>query len=288
MTYSMYKQLNIIFTFFQILLFSNQSNAQIQVFDDTKVDCLTFIETRNKINKLPNSIFEKRIFKEGNKELPYRLLFPKNYDKRKKYPVIITFHNSTRIGTDNERQLEHLSKIWIKENIYNKYRAFVIVPQFNERSSIYAKANQEIATSKPFKDIHLVLNLLKEFQKKYKTDNSRIYLIGYSMGASTAQNLINIEPKKFAAIVSIAAVPDFTNLDRWNEKSIFLIHGKKDIDNPYEGSLELFKRLKGNKNLLFKTYNELDHNNITIPFLLNNEIPNWLFKQKIRVDKKYL
>lgn len=81
--------------------------------------------------------------------------------------------------------------------------------------------------SKPFEDIQLVLDLLKEFQKHYQTDNSRIYLIGYSMGASTAQNLINIEPKKFAAIVSVSAVPDFTNLDNWNKKSIFLIHGKK-------------------------------------------------------------
>ena len=90
---------------------------------------------------------------------------------------------------------------------------------------------------------------------------------------------MNLNPKKFAAIVSVAAVPDFTNLNRWNKKSILLIHGKKDSENPYEGSLELFKRSKKNKNLIFITYDELNHNNITIPLLLSDEIPNWLFKQ---------
>ncbi len=54
----------------------------------------------------------KNIFsKQRKKELPYRLLLPKNFNKDKKYPVIITLHNSSRIGNDNEKQVEHLAKI---------------------------------------------------------------------------------------------------------------------------------------------------------------------------------
>lgn len=274
----MYKESIRIFSFFFIFTISYFPKAQVQIFDDTKIDSLTFIETRNVINNLSNSFFEKKIYSEGEKEIPYRLLFPKNYDKNKKYPLILTFHNSSRIGNDNEKQLEHLSKIWLRDDIYSKYNAFVIVPQFNERPSVYIKNG--ILISQPYKDIHLILNLLNQFQKEYMVDNSRIYLVGYSMGASTAQNLMNIAPKKFAAIVSVSAVPDFSHLNKWKNKSVFLIHGKKDSDNPYEGSLELFNRLKSNKNLIFKTYNELNHRNITIPLLLSDDIPNWLFKQK--------
>ncbi|QOW10113.1 phospholipase [Kaistella flava (ex Peng et al. 2021)] len=275
----MYKKIRTIITF---LFFTTSffSHAQTQLFDNIKVDSLTFVKNRNSINNLSNDFFEKHVYTEDEGEIPYRLLLPQNYNREQNYPVIIAFHNSSRIGNDNEKQLEPLSKIWIREEIYNKYHAFVIVPQFNERSSNYTKDKNEILVSKPFNDIHLIFGLLEKFQKEYKIDKSRIYLVGYSMGASTAQNLISISTNKFAAIVSVAAVPDFSNSKALRNKNIFLIHGEKDTENPYEGSLKLFEKLKGNKNLVFKTYNELNHGNITIPLLLNDEIPNWLFKQK--------
>lgn len=266
-----------------ILIFSLISihlNAQTQIIDSTKVDSLTFTETRNKINLLPNDIFEKHVFTKNEKQLPYRLLLPNNYDKTKDYPLIIAFQNSSRIGNDNEKQLEHLSKIWIREEIYNNYQAYVIVPQFNERSSIYEKDTDGRLTSKPFSDIQLVLDLLHYFQRTYQVDKNRIYLIGYSMGASTAQHVLSIAPHEFAAIVSVAPVPDFSRLASLKKKNILLIHGKKDINNPYSGSEELFYILKGNNQLIFKTYTELNHDNITIPLLLGNEIPEWLFKQQ--------
>ncbi|MGV6945079.1 carboxylesterase family protein [Sphingobacterium kyonggiense] len=270
------------FMLLSLFLYSLNLNAQTQLYDNTIVDSVTFTETRDIINKLSNDKFEKHLFTKEYKSLPYRLLKPKNFEKSKSYPVIISFHNSSRIGNDNEKQLEHLSKIWIRDDIYDKYSAFVIVPQFNERSSTYIKDENGLLKSEPFIDIHLVLNLLEEFQTLYKVDKRRIYLIGYSMGGSTAQNVLNIAPNKFAAIVSIAAVPDFSNLHSLKKTNIFLIHGKKDIANPYLGSEILFNRLIGNKNLIFKTFTELNHDNITIPLLLKDEIPNWLFSKKMK------
>lgn len=269
-----------IFTFIFTSLISVFSYAQTHSVDNTFVDSLTFTKTRNEINDLPNSMFEKHNFKETENELPYRLVLPKNFNKQKKYPVIITLHNSSRIGNDNEKQLEHLSKIWIRPEIYDKYNAIVIVPQFNSRSSLYSKDQDGILISKPSTDVRLVLDLLQQIEIDYKIDKSRIYLVGYSMGASTAQNLINLSPKKFAAIVSVSAVPDLSNIKSWKNKSILLIHGKNDIDNPYDGSEILYSKLSGNKKLFFKTYSNLNHHNIAIPLLLSEEIPSWLFKQK--------
>ncbi|MGV0831078.1 hypothetical protein ACTS9D_02485 [Empedobacter brevis] len=100
------------------------------------------------------------------------------------------------------------------------------------------------------------------------------------MGASTAQNLLNSTPDKFAAIVSIAAVPDFSNLKNIQNKNIWLIHGEQDEDNPYNGSVELFRKLNTNKNLVFTTFSHLNHHNIVIPFLTTDEIPKWLFDKR--------
>ncbi|TKC10846.1 phospholipase [Pedobacter polaris] len=275
----MFKQLRNITTLLLLLINSIFTSAQTQSFDHTNVDSLTFIETRAVINKLSTAKFQKGSYNHGDKKLLYRLLLPKNYDKTKKYPLVITFHNSTRIGTDNEKQLEPLSKIWIREEIYTKYNCFVIAPQFAERSSNYTENEDGILVSKPSDDVQLVLELLKTIENEYRSiDKSRIYLVGYSMGASTAQNLMSIAPKKFAAIVSVAAVPDFSNLKVLKEKNIFLIHGQKDTENPYNGSVNLYAKLSRSKNLTFKTYTELDHDYINIPLLLSDEIPKWLFK----------
>lgn len=86
-------------------------------------------------------------------------------------------------------------------------------------------------------------------------------------------------PDKFAAIVSVAAVPDFSNLKKVSRKNIWLIHGEKDDENPYIGSVELFDKLSSNKKMAFTTFSNLNHNNIVIPFLLTEEIPKWLFEK---------
>jgi len=262
-------------------MLSLSSYAQTHVIDSVIIDSLTFAKARKDMESLPNAIFEKHIFKTATGELPYRLLQPKNYDKKRKYPVVIALHNSSRIGNDNEKQLEHLSKIWVKAEIYDQYNAFVIVPQFSSRSSVYAKDKNGSLLSSPSNDVGMVLDILKALEKKYNIDKSRIYLIGYSMGASTAQNLINMSPKTFAALVSVAAVPDISHLEAWKNKSILLIHGQKDVDNPYDGSALLYGQLHGNTKLVFKTYTNLNHHNITIPLLLNADIPEWLFKQRL-------
>jgi len=267
-------------TIVSIFIVTSFASAQVQILDSTQVDSLTFKATREVLNKLPTDKFQKQVFLQAGKQLPYRLLIPKNYTENKKYPLVITFHNSTRIGNDNENQLEPLSKIWIRNEIYDHYNCFVIAPQFNTRSSNYVANDGGILISRPSDDVNLVLELLKNVEKTYpNVDKSRIYLVGYSMGASTAQNIMSLAPQKFAAMVSVAAVPDFSNLKAIKTKNIFLIHGAKDTENPYEGSVELFKMLKNNSSLIFKTFTALDHNNINIPLLLTDEIPKWLFSK---------
>ncbi len=255
------------------------ATAQQQVFNDTFADSLTSTQTRKQLNDLPAGEYLRQTFSKGNKSINYRLLLPAENRKQIKYPLVITFHNSTRIGTDNERQLEPLARIWLRPDVRREFPAFVIAPQFQTRSSnYYPDSVRHCLSSKPSEDVYLVFELIREVKVKYpQIDTNRIYLVGYSMGASTAQNLINIASETFAAMVSIAAVPDFVNVKGIGQKPIWLIHGRQDDENPYEGSEHLYHALKGNRDLLFTTYNKLDHNLITIPLLLTAQIPAWLF-----------
>ncbi|OMQ09098.1 prolyl oligopeptidase family serine peptidase [[Flexibacter] sp. ATCC 35103] len=274
----MYKRnLEQILSIFFLVLTVNFAVGQKKEFREMTVDSLTFANNKKIVNSLNTDVFEKKIFTKKNIQIPYRLLKPKD-NNNQKYPLVITFHNSTRLGNDNENQLEPFAKIWLRPEIYTKYQCYVIAPQFNKRSSDYEKNSDGIQISKPSEDVFALLELIQNVEKEYPNiDKNRIYLIGYSMGGSTAQNLLNLAPDKFAATVSIAAVPDFSNLKKIKSKNIWLIHGEKDDENPYVGSLELFRKMPSDKNLIFTTFSNLNHNNIVIPFLTTEEIPKWLF-----------
>ncbi|WP_336690924.1 MULTISPECIES: prolyl oligopeptidase family serine peptidase [unclassified Chryseobacterium] len=264
-----------------LLIFTiNQTFAQKKEFRDTEVDTVTFLNNRKILNSLNTDKFQKKIFEDHEVKIPYRFLTPKNNSKNKKFPLVITFHNSTRIGNDNENQLEPFAKIWLREEIYEKFPCYVVAPQFNKRSTNYEINTEGIQISKPSNEVSALLNLIKDLEKEFPNiDKNRIYLIGYSMGGSTAQNLMNLQPNTFAAVVSVASVPDFSNLNKIKEKNIWLIHGKNDDENPYIGSVELYNKLSSDKNLIFTTFTKLNHNNIVIPFLITDEIPKWLFEK---------
>jgi predicted peptidase len=271
---SFFLQIGILFS----LITCNFCFAQKHEYDNRRIDSTTFIETRTILSQLRTDKYEKRIFTNEFATIPYRFLIPKDFNSKRKYPVVITFHNSSRMGNDNENQLEHLARTWIREDIYTRFNCFVVAPQFEKRSSSYELNNTGVLEARPSIDAQQILELIENIENEFTNiDKNRIYLVGYSMGASTAQNLMSLAPDKFAAIISIAAVPDLSNLTALVHKNIWLIHGEKDTDNPYKGSEFLYNKLHGNRKLKFTTYKNLQHNNIVIPYLLTDELQKWLF-----------
>lgn len=263
------------------LFCSGLSTAQQHLIKNEAIDSLTAVQTKTKANELSGAAFLKGSFASGTITLPYRLLLPPAGNTVQKYPLVIILHHSGKIGSDNEAQLDPLAKTWLREPVRNQYPAYVLAPQFAQRSSNYDPENG-ILVSKPSADVALVLELISLLEQQYPDiDRSRIYLMGYSMGGSTAQNLMSLDPQRFAALVSIAGVPDVSALQAFLHKPIWLIHGLQDDDNPCSGSAYLFQKLKGNKRLLFTTYAQLNHSNITVPFLQSDAIAKWLFRHHI-------
>lgn len=256
--------------------------GQQQLFSDVRFDSTTAAQTRAALNNLPDTGYRKNVYDKDGMQLPYRLLTPLHRRPSKKYPLVITLHNSSRLGNDNERQLEPLARIWLRPDIREKYPAYVVAPQFAKRSSNYAMdPSRGVLGAFPSADLPLVLDLVKSLVSNHpEIDDQRIYIVGYSMGASTGQHLMGLDPARFAALVAIAGVPDFSNTGGIADKPVWLIHGREDDENPYPGSVVLFSLLKKNRRLLFTTFNHLNHNTIPLPFLLDDTLPAWLFKQK--------
>ena len=75
-----------------------------------------------------NSMYEKREFVFKGDTLRYRVLFPENYDKSRKYPLVLFLHGSGERGSDNEAQLTHGASL-LRMKKRKDYPSIVIFPQ---------------------------------------------------------------------------------------------------------------------------------------------------------------
>ena len=85
-------------------------------------------------------LYEKHFYVDRQDTLPYRLLLPANYDANKKYPLIFFLHGAGERGNDNESQLLHGGKLFLKEDIRTNFPAIVVFPQCPQKS-FWANAN---------------------------------------------------------------------------------------------------------------------------------------------------
>ncbi|UEG53064.1 prolyl oligopeptidase family serine peptidase [Mucilaginibacter daejeonensis] len=277
----LYIKRSILFTIIFVAYCLNKADAQKMSDDPLRIDSMTMVSAKAKLNALSIEPFQKASYTDGASVIPYRFMLPEAMHAGEKYPLVITLHNSSRVGDDNVSQLEPLARIWLLSGARSGYKAFVLAPQFKSRSSVYtADSAAGVLTSSPSADVKALYSLTKELEHDHpEIDTRRVYVVGYSMGASTAQNLVAMDPHHFAAVVSIAAVPDMRHADAFKKLPIWLVHGQLDADNPYNGSVALYKAIAGNRSAKFVSYQYLTHNNIMVPFLNAEVIPGWLFKQ---------
>src|SRR5262249_54526886 len=96
------------------------------------IPVITFLMTSNCSAADNRDRFEARVFQDGDYKLSYRLLRPKEYDAKKKYPLVIFLHGAGERGSDNEKQLRHGANDFASDEIMAKYPAFVMAPQCPE------------------------------------------------------------------------------------------------------------------------------------------------------------
>lgn len=243
-------------------------------------DTIALQKIKGEIKSVSNSVFEIGTY-TGNKNIPiqYRLLKPKLKSTTSKFPLVIVFHGSGAIGTDNESQLGLLAKIWALDIIQKKYPAYVLAPQFSVRSSNYSMdKNRGVLVSVAQDSVRTTLQLIDSLKVDLNIDSKRIYLVGFSMGASTVINTLSSRPDLFAAAVSIAGIPEFNQIGALANKPIWLIHGNQDTENPFESDMQFYKESSIHNKTLFWEMDALEHNNILSTELLGNAIPKWLFR----------
>jgi predicted peptidase len=239
------------------------------------------------INAQDKSAFDKEVYIETGDSLNYRILYPKNFDADKKYPLVLFLHGAGERGNDNEKQLVHGSNLFLNEENREKYPAIVVFPQC-PKNDYWAKANVDRSqkgnvfkfdySAEPNPSLKKVISLLDSLQSHKNVNTDKIYLGGLSMGAMGTFELLHRKPDTFAAAIAICGAGDPSSVKNYAQKvNLWVFHGEKDNVVLPSYSKEMVDALKAvNADVRFTLYKEANHNSWD-PAFAEPELLSWLF-----------
>lgn len=236
------------------------------------------------------SLYEKRTFVSPLGVLPYRMLFPENYDEKHQYPLILVLHGAGEKGTDNEKQLVHGGPLFSSDSVTKLFPAIVIFPQC-PREDFWADARSEYrgatritlfqSSGEPTKTMKMLLQLVDSFTSLETVDKKRMYAGGLSMGGMGTFELLYHRPI-FAAAFPICGGGNPAIVNDYNKQTSFWVfHGKEDKIVPHKYSDQIVRALKENNfDVRYSLYPEVEHNSWENAFHEPNLLP-WLFSKSI-------
>lgn len=238
--------------------------------------------------------FQREYFIQAGDSLNYRILYPENFRKGRKYPLLLFLHGAGERGDDNQAQLTHGSELFLKAENREKFPSIVIFPQA-PKEDYWAKVEVKRDTTpyqfdfknreEPTRSLSLVMKLMDSLVKEKFVKKDQVYVGGLSMGGMGTYELIYKRPEMFAAAFAICggANPGIAS-DYPKGFPIWIFHGEKDDIVPPHLSKEMAREINhhgGNAKL--SLYPVDNHNSwdsaFSEPYLMS-----WLFSQKKSKD----
>jgi len=199
----------------------------------------------------------------------YLLHVPEDYhkDPTKTWPVIFYLHGRHASGT-NLKSLERYGLPYYLTK-GKKIDFIVVSPQ--------CPWGRNWSTEDWFNPVY------DEVASKLRVDDSRIYLIGMSMGGFGTWALANRMPERFAAISPMCGAGDVKWADNLSKIPTWVFHGTADSQIPISRSEVMVKALE-NKNADVK-FSRLTNQGHDISKQFNNdELYEWLKKHSLKKE----
>lgn len=218
-------------------------------------------------------LFKKEVYtdKAGN-TLPYRILYPKNYDKTKSYPLVLFLHGMGERGNNNEAQLSHIAPRLLAEREEAKNEAIFILPQCGEndmwvdselRDNLKNFKNLYVEKEYPATlSMQLVEGLLDDMISRPQVDKQRLAVMGLSMGGFGTLDLLSRRPNTFVKAVPICGGGVMAFAQRYaGTTAIKLFHGGSDAVVTPDLSRALYDRLQTvGAEVSYTEYEGVNHN----------------------------
>jgi predicted esterase len=212
--------------------------------------------------------FERHYFLEGaNEVMPYRVYVPKAYSPAAGAPLVIALHG---LGGNEDSFFDQYSKL--PPQLAEKHGFLLAAPNGFRVDGFYgsaimgggdAAARRRVEYSE--KDVLEVVRIMKA---TYKVDESRIYLIGHSMGAIGTWALGAKYPDTWAAMVPFSGVGSPALAERMKGIPQFVVHGDADATVNVSGSRNMVAALKkAGANVTYLEIPGGSHTDVVVPNL---------------------
>ncbi|MGV3707185.1 MAG: prolyl oligopeptidase family serine peptidase [Arcticibacter sp.] len=236
------------------------------------------------------SRYERSSFIAKGDTLPYRILFPENFDSSRKYPVIFFLHGRGESGSNNEDQLKNGGTLFLKPNIKSQSPCVVIAPQcpadsywsnVKIRSDTAGKRSFSFRKKgKPTKAMRLLVGLVDRIMEKPFIDSTQVYAGGLSMGGMGTFELLRRKQGLFAGVFAICGGDHVRNVKKYEDVPLWIFHGGKDDIVSPEFSERVAEKLKERgADVRFSLYPDANHNSWDPAFAEPDLLP-WLFSKK--------
>lgn len=197
---------------------------------------------------IPEGLFEKKTFCDGEGTLPYRIYTPKEMSEGKKYPLILFFHGAGERGSDNEKQLINAIGQFFADPASPVYDCIVIAPQCPEDSKwvllpgwVDTQYSTDELPESP--TLALAVKLIEEMKRTLPIDPDRVYSTGLSMGAYATWDLLVRHKGLLAAALPVCGGCDYRYAERLKDMPICTFHGLQDPTVPPDGTERMVNAL---------------------------------------------
>ena len=166
---------------------------------------------------------EERFEEKRFENLGYLIRYPKGFDPKRQYPLILLLHGSGTRGID--LNMLRVNDFFIITSYYESFDFVTIAPQCHEDTWF-----DLWETLKRFVD---------EITGFSFCDPRRVYAVGPSMGGYATWQIAMSMPQYFAAIVPICGGGMYWNAERLKNVPVWAFHGERDTLVRVEESVKM-------------------------------------------------
>jgi poly(3-hydroxybutyrate) depolymerase len=214
----------------------------------TEVTAAEAIATTVKAGKHPfngrTGGFERHYVLEPAAEImPYRVYVPTSYNGSRAYPLIVALHG---LGANEDSFMDSYNKT---VPTLAEQRGYIVVTPLGFRvDGFYGFRLPTDASPGDRRRVELseqdVMEVLKRARAEYKIDDSRIYLMGHSMGAIGTWAIAAKYPDIWAAIAPFSGLGNAATIEKFKHIPQIVIHGDADPTVNVSGSRTMVAEMK--------------------------------------------
>ena len=182
--------------------------------------------------------------------LPYRIHVPAGLAPGETAPLVLFLHGSGSRGADNKKPARHAIVRALLEYLRETgTKAFVLAPHCpkDARWANFWGTGGDAAfavRAEPTPQMALVLALLDQTVASHPIDRSRLYVVGFSMGAHGTWEITLRRPGFFAAAIPVAGRGPAEEAARYRDQPLWIFHGADDNVVPVSRSRDMVAALR--------------------------------------------